>query len=133
LPHFLRVIITSRAELDIHVAFNDQPHITIRELDITSKVNVGDIYSYISHRLAIIRRRREHFSFSPDWPGDEVIRLLAEKAFGLFVWAKTAIEFIDGFNPAKRLQKLLEGGLASGAESALDALYRTAVVRRTMG
>jgi len=127
LPQFLRIIVTSRAEFDIHAAFKAQPHVIIQELDITSEGNAEDIHSYISHRLSNIRRRREHFSFTPDWPGDEAIRLLVNRAFGLFVWAKTAMEFIDGFNPIKRLQKLLEGDLASGAESALDALYRTAL------
>jgi hypothetical protein len=127
LPQFLRIIVTSRAEFDIHAAFNAQPHVIIQELDITSEGNAEDIHSYISYRLSNIRRRREHFSFPPDWPGDEVIRLLVNRAFGLFVWAKTAMEFVDGFNPVKRLQKLLEGDLVSGAESALDALYRTAL------
>jgi hypothetical protein len=74
-----------------------------------------------------IQRQREHFLFPPDWPGDEVIWLLADRAFGLFVWAKTAMEFIDGFNPVKCLQKLLDGNLAAGVESSLDTLYCTAL------
>ncbi|KIM86453.1 hypothetical protein PILCRDRAFT_326973 [Piloderma croceum F 1598] len=78
--------------------------------------------------MKIIRRTRTQLSFPEDWPGDEAIGHLTERAFGLFVWASTAVEFIRRAHyPANRLKALLQGEPTSGAMTALGALYKTAL------
>jgi hypothetical protein len=63
-----------------------------------------------------------------DWPGEECIQKLAGRASGLFVWASTASRFIDGHDPRRRMDIILDDHAASGgAEHALDALYRQAL------
>jgi len=52
---------------------------------------------------------------------------LVERASGLFVWAFTASEFINGHDPRRRLNIILMGEAMSGAEAALDTLYKTAL------
>jgi hypothetical protein len=43
------------------------------------------------------------------------------------MWASTACEFINGYDPTRRLEVILRRDVNSGAEVALDALYRTAL------
>jgi hypothetical protein len=127
LPFVARVIITSRAEIDIHTAFESQDYILAYELDITSPKNSDDILSYFQHRMTLIRTKCRHLRLDADWPGNEVLHKLVQRASGLFVWASTASKFIDGYDPRKRLDIILSGDVASGAEAALDALYKTAL------
>jgi hypothetical protein len=78
--------------------------------------------------MKIIRRTRTQLSFPEDWPGDEVIGHLTERAFGLFVWASTAMKLIrKAHYPANRLKALLHDEPTSGATTALGALYQTAL------
>ena len=127
LPPFVRVIISSRVEIDICNAFGFQTHILVHEIDITSRICSEDILSYFRHFLALIRTRGRHLRLGPDWPEEAVLRLLAQRASGLFIWASTALKFINGYDPRKRLETVLEGGTSASAEAALDALYKTAL------
>jgi hypothetical protein len=75
-----------------------------------------------------VRIKAGILSLTTDWPGEEVIHKLAERASGLFVWASTASRFIDGHDPRRRMDVILNGHSASGgAECALDDLYRKAL------
>lgn len=127
LPTGIRVLVTSRAEFDIRCAFEDEPNIISRELDITSKSNAEDILCYLRIRMSGIRRKKRYLHLPENWPGEENIWKLSQLASGLFIWASTASEFIDGHDPVKRLNVLLKADTASNAESALDVLYRTAL------
>lgn len=127
LPFAIRILITSRAEADIKNAFESQHHILTHELDITSMGNTDDILSYFRHRMALIRSKNRHLRLDVNWPGEEVLGRLVSRASGLFVWAYTACEFINGHAPRKRLDIILRDETASGAEAALDALYTTAL------
>jgi hypothetical protein len=104
LPSPVLILITSRAENDIRSSFEDQSHILTQELDITSESNNDDILAYFRRRMAILRSQKR--SLGRDWPGDVVLRQLTKKAFGLFVWAKTASIFLESHKPAKRLEIL---------------------------
>jgi hypothetical protein len=127
LPSTIRLIVTSRAEFDISRAFNFRPHILARELDITSPANTNDILWYFRHKMAIVRAKNTGLRLAADWPGEDIIRELTKRASGLFVWASTALEFIDGYDPTLCLATILKGETASPAQSALDALYETAL------
>lgn len=125
LPSIFRTIVTSRADSDILYAFESQPHIYSLELDLTSTVTSHDISSYFRHHMSLIRKKKRYLGV--DWPGEDNIHNLTKLASGLFVWASTALKFIDGHDPRKRLNIILQGTTTSGAESALDSLYRTAL------
>lgn len=128
LPSTIRILITSRLEVDISRAIRSQSHIHIYEIDITSKVNGDDISSYLRHRMELIRTKNMHLSLPNDWPGNDSIHKLIARASGLFVWASTAMEFIDGgYDPRGRLDIILRGEAVSGAQSALDSLYMKAL------
>jgi hypothetical protein len=123
----VRILITSRLENDIHHAIQAQPHIILHELQITSEGNGEDISSYMRYRMELVRKKKKDLSLGSDWPGEARIQQLIKRASGLFVWASTAMEFINGYDPRGRLNTVLKGEATSGAQAALDALYKTAL------
>ena len=125
LPFNVRMIIGSRADIDIRCMFEAQTHILSLELDLNSAVVAHDISSYFRHHMKLIRSKKTYLGM--DWPGEDKIIALTERACGLFVWASTAAKFINGHDPQKRLSIILQGNRSFGAESALDILYRTAL------
>jgi NACHT domain len=127
IPSYFRTVVTSRAESDICDAFNFQSHILPHELDIKSHVNYDDILLYIRHHMSLICSKNRHLQLGPNWPGEGILCQLVEQASGLFVWASTACEFINGYDPTERLEVILRAEATSGAQAALDAVYRTAL------
>ena len=127
LPTPFRFLFTSRRDFDIEVAFGGQSNIVARELDTMSQNNTADISSYLHHHMAVIRAC-QMFGLPTDWPGEANIEALVQYSGGLFIWASTAVKFImDGHHPEPQLNILLRSQSHRGAESALDALYGTAL------
>ncbi|KAH8094835.1 hypothetical protein BXZ70DRAFT_946244 [Cristinia sonorae] len=126
LPKWLRIVITSRSEVDIRNVLESLPNIRCRELDVSAPSNLSDITAFFRIRFSQIRAKRSS-AFPSDWPGEEIIRALVLRAAGLFIWAFTACFFIDAHNPNNRLQTLLRNDTVSTPELALDRLYRTAL------
>jgi hypothetical protein len=124
LPSFVRILITSRDERDIRCALEGQSHILIRELHLTSENNMNDTLQFFRKQMAEIR---SSLRLPHDWPGDSAIFALNKLAAGLFIWASTACRFIDGYDPPGNLDVVLLGGMSTKEQSALDALYRTAL------
>lgn len=125
LPSTFRTIVVSRAEIDIRYAFESQSHILALVLDLTTAIASHDISSYFRYHMTRIRNQRGYLGV--DWPGEDNILGLTARACGLFVWASTAIKFINGQDPRRRLDMVLRRSTSSGAESALDSLYKTAL------
>jgi hypothetical protein len=126
-PPVFRFLITSRREPDIDAAFSHCSNIVTRELDIMNDANVLDISLYLHHHLSYFQKRHPIFQLASDWPGEEKIEALTKSSAGLFIWASTAIKFIEqGIHPDQQLDILLHPH-PSEAESALDALYSTAL------
>src|SRR6202044_1411000 len=103
LPPFIRIFITSRAEMDICNVFMSHAHILIHELCIDTKINSLDILSYFRHQMSVIRTTKKHLRLESDWPGEKILLQLMVRASGLFVWASTASAFINGHEPRRRL------------------------------
>jgi hypothetical protein len=123
----LRMFIASRADSDIRCAFESHKHVLAWELDTTSQKNSDDISRYLHHRMLSICTTRKYLQLGEEWSGNDIIGRLSNRASGLFVWASTALEFIDAHDPRNRLEILLKEDISSGAEIALDALYGTAL------
>lgn len=130
LPPFIRVVVSSRQEPDIKGALGSHPAVSSYYLDINSPGTKDDITEFLQYRLAEIRTSSEYeyISFPPNWPGDEVIRTLRDRAAGLFVWASTACLYIESYDPIGRLEELLNQELvdtSSAPFASLDRLYKT--------
>jgi len=125
-PPTFRFLITSCREPDIEATFSHCSNIVTRELDIMNDANVSDISLYLHHHLSSYQGHLI-FQLASDWPGEEKIEALTESSAGLFIWASTAIKFIaEGLHPEQQLSVLLHPHPGE-AESALDALYSTAL------
>jgi hypothetical protein len=96
-------------------------------LNIASGFNTHDISLYLRYRMARIGSKIMALSPGTQWPSENDLRRLTHRASGLFVWASTASEFIDGYDPLHRMDIVLNGVVTAGAEDALDVLYRTAL------
>ena len=93
-----------------------------------SQVN-KDIRLFFKHRLLELKGRRR---VTDDWPTEEQLDLLCDRAAGLFVYAMATIRFIDqkNKNPKKQMDRLLqssdsgfEGRARLRTNQTLDLLY----------
>jgi hypothetical protein len=85
----LRILVTSRPEVP---GFN-RVRKTIRRVDLhEARDSEEDIILFLKDELSKIREKR---SAPPHWPHETKIKLLAQKATDLFIYAATACRFID--------------------------------------
>ena len=103
-----------------------------------SQVN-NDIRVFFRHSFLELKRYRRGLG---DWPSEEQVNLLCERAAGLFVHAVATFGFIDEKNnsPKKQLDRLLqsqkssilEGKTKFKANAILDSLY-TSILKEAYG
>ncbi|KAG8802333.1 hypothetical protein FRC18_007580, partial [Serendipita sp. 400] len=104
LPRNFKLIVTSREEGDISRLFSRTQPCTI-ELSTGAKTDTQskqDIQTFLEIGFKTIAERYSG-TLSPDWPGSRITEELAIKAGGLFIWASTAIKFIDAGEPEEQL------------------------------
>ena len=121
----LGVFVTSRPEIVIRHGFKDMPEIIHQNLDlgeIPRQIVEHDISVFLRQKLGQISLQRELL----EWPSEDNIRSLVQKADCLFIYASTACRFIEAtdWNPEDRLSGILEADSANGSETAqLDEMY----------
>ena len=124
LPPIFRFLITSRRESDIDAGFRGRSNIVAIDLHSMDQSKIEDIMLYFRHHIATL----PHDELPCDWPGEERIQALTASSEGLFIWASTAMKFIEsGYNPEQRLNILLDSRPRSKTKSPLDVLYSTAL------
>jgi NACHT domain len=132
----LRVLVTSRPETPIRLGFRDISRAEHQDFvlhNISQSVIGHDLTAFVHHELAIIRRKH---GFTSDWPGEQITKLLVQKAGGLFIWAATACRFIgDGKRFAKSRLSLILQGDTSGmpTERRLDEIYLAILMHSIRG
>jgi hypothetical protein len=123
----LRILVTSRPEIPIRHGFYNIPETERQDFvlhNISSSVINHDIAIFLEYNLGIIRQ--ECF-LGMDWPGEQTIRDLVEKAGGLFIWAATACRFIRGGHrfASKRLVRILHRDtVRASPEEKLNEIYK---------
>ncbi|KAK6993276.1 WD40 repeat-like protein, partial [Favolaschia claudopus] len=124
LPAAFRFFVTSRPDFNITRLFRHKAVVEECSLDKAAE-NDHDISVYILDRLATIRQAHR---LSCIWPGEDVIQQLINLSGTLFIWAATALDFVEGkklFEPHKRLEALLKTPFQTGGN--LDQLYTLAL------
>jgi len=120
--------ITSRPELQIVRQFSSYEMVGIYERLLLGN-DYGpneDIRQFLEQSFAEIR---ESNAVSPQWPSNEDILALVQKSHGQFVYAATAVKYIQStpHQPLDELQNVLntvpDNGGSSGPFAELDALY----------
>ena len=116
----IKLVVTSRDER-IPPSFADVcDHIVLETGDLVSQEENDDIQTFMECRFAEIAPR--YPSLPPTWPGHPTIKRLTECAAGLFIWADTAIRYIEQGIATERLDLILAGHFPEG--DRIDSLYR---------
>ncbi|KAH9921270.1 hypothetical protein B0H21DRAFT_201833, partial [Amylocystis lapponica] len=125
LPSNYHFFITSRPEYDIVKHFSQKSHIKEMTLDITLQSNQKDIHIFLEQSVFQIQQNRSYLP--SDWPGKTTMEILLKKAAGLFIWASTAVIFVDQHDedPRDQLEIILTSRNREETESSLDSLYET--------
>ncbi|EDR06794.1 uncharacterized protein LACBIDRAFT_299673 [Laccaria bicolor S238N-H82] len=114
----LKLLITSRHYLKIQSR--------LRSVSVYHNLNTGHEVSaqtYDDLEKYFVARFSEANWLPPKWPGPDKISFLVRKAAGLFVWAKSAMDFIlfDGGDPEERLN-IISAHSGEGID-VVDILY----------
>ena len=100
-----RFLLTSRPDLDIEVRFTvalADGHSDVWTLSLTESEE--DVRTYLSKELEGIRSKLMRGESHPSqWPLESDFKQLVAKSEGLFVYAATAIRYIDGRGSPKKL------------------------------
>ncbi|KAF2835297.1 HET-domain-containing protein [Patellaria atrata CBS 101060] len=109
-PVSLRVFVTSRPELHIHLGFKRMPDGTYKDLilhQVAKQTIEHDIRLFLEHELGEIQQER---SLSPNWPSKAQMQALVDLAVPLFIFAATICRYIGDRrdNPRKRLEAILQ-------------------------
>jgi NACHT domain len=113
----LKFFVTSRPEVPIRNKFDDIGgfHDDVALHEVPGSVIKDDISLFLKHSLEEFRDKpsvRKGQKLPVDWPGQEKIEKLVEMAIPLFIFATTAIRFIEDLrlrgDPNSRLENILE-------------------------
>jgi hypothetical protein len=128
LPGRFKLIVTSRNESDIAQVFSGTSHhpIEISAGQTVEAQSSEDIQIFITNQLLkrVVNRYRD--DLSPDWPGPRIVKDLANKAAGLFIWAQTVVKFISLGEPQQRLNLVLEGSGTGDMNTLYSQILNTA-------
>ncbi|KAK3326719.1 hypothetical protein B0H66DRAFT_637950 [Apodospora peruviana] len=141
----LRIFITSRPELPIRLGFEDvqgrYEGLVLHQ--IPEPIVKHDISAFLGHELARIRdayntQVPKSLKLPLGWPGEDVVRSLAQMAVPLFIFAATACRFIADpawSNPANQLKKILyyQARTSASELDKLDATYLPILDQLTVG
>ena len=124
LPQSFKLVVTSRNER-LPNLFRDQRVCRRIVLETGDSVNFEtheDIRIFFEKSFDIVR---PEIGMESTWPGKLAIDRLTERAAGLFIWAKTAVAFMEEKRgkPADKLKLILAGDLGRRSNN-IDTLYR---------
>ncbi|KAG6902729.1 hypothetical protein C0995_012393 [Termitomyces sp. Mi166 len=92
----VKVLVSSRTEDDIRNPFArymDTKFVKHIYLDTADKSSIDDVSAFLRRKIAQIVE--ENDLNWEDWPGDQRMEALTQRASGLFIWAVTATKFIQ--------------------------------------
>ncbi|KAJ1551503.1 POC1 centriolar protein A, partial [Nowakowskiella sp. JEL0078] len=114
LPEFVSLFVSGRPEVDIWESlFKLRP---LLELTPSDKENLTDLKLFLKNRLNI------HYHNSSEESLNNAIETLAQKAGGVFLWAKLACDYINEVNP-KNVDKITD--IINTLNSGMDAILMT--------
>ncbi|QRV80120.1 hypothetical protein RhiJN_08135 [Ceratobasidium sp. AG-Ba] len=116
----LKLIVTSRPDSDIVTFFEGVDQKSLQTRDVRSYDASGDISLLVNGLFAQSKKS----SLLPT----DAAALLVERAAGLFIWARTACEFVlRDIDPRKAFEAILGSATDAGSPKALDDLYSIAI------
>ena len=139
----VKFFITGRPESRIQEGFRLPLLTDVTDVFVLHEVEPSqvpnDVRLFFKHSFAELRRQRRGLD---DWPTEEQVDILCERAGGLFVHATATVRFIGERNnsPKKQLDRLLqlqgssvfEGRTRLKSNATLDSLY-TSILQEAFG
>jgi hypothetical protein len=124
-PVPLRIVVTSRPELHIHLGFREMPNGTYKDIVLHEVPRITikhDIRRYLEHALGVIQKERK---LASDWPAKQKIIALVELAVPLFIYAATVCRYVGskGSSPAAFLNEVLQYQKATFLQLDLTYLH----------
>jgi hypothetical protein len=121
----LQIFITSRPEVPICYGFQDIPTSAYQEFilqDISQPIVEQDISAIFKYKLGRIQRE---YNLPPDWPCEDHVKCLVEKAGGLFIYTEIACRFIrESKFSEKCLTQIIQcNAVKQELEWSLDEIY----------
>jgi hypothetical protein len=136
LPFRVKTFITSRPESSIEDMFGQTDLRTQADglalhRNIEDHIVRGDIGRYLRHELDKIAERSSRVTVPPSFPLEEQFAALQDRADTLFIYARTALEYISSpsANPRRQIELLLSADSQKGTRKfdVLDGLYKHVV------
>jgi len=125
---WLKVIITSRQEVDIQRFFDSPTQLPHLRCDLTAdKETTSDLRTFAEHRFNRVASTR---CLQSPWPEPSLLDRLIPRAAGLFIFIETlarALEYCH--DPTKQLSAILQDSASPGLTS-LYALYSSIITAR---
>ncbi|KAF2149711.1 hypothetical protein K461DRAFT_296144 [Myriangium duriaei CBS 260.36] len=126
----VRIFVTSRPELPVQLgfgSFNDKLHQDVLLKQAQSMSIQQYLITYLTHNFRLIRDENARPSISNvlplTWPGEATIRLLAERAEPLFIYAATVCRWVRGDYPESKLDCVLQLASKKQSLTGMDELY----------
>ena len=116
---WLKIIITSRPEVDIQEVFDSLPHSSHSQRDLAADEEASaDIRTFAQTEFAFVAK---HWHLPAPWPEESVFNGIISRANGLFIFIKTLVLALDHCkNPTESLETTLHDSGGAG----LNSLYR---------
>ncbi|KAJ7795292.1 hypothetical protein B0H14DRAFT_2200796, partial [Mycena olivaceomarginata] len=125
-PH-LRVLVASRPEPHIRETFDEQSFQGL--FDLTNiEQSFDDVRTYLQNEFSRIHRQHSTMANIPTpWPPPEVLEMLVRKSSDYFIYASTAVKFVDDeYSRPSRQLEIIQNPVPHDSQSpftALDQLY----------
>jgi hypothetical protein len=134
----LRIFITSRPETTVRFGFRAIPGDLRQDFvlnEIPQPIVKHDISIFIKHELKEIQ---EKCFLSKEWPGEQAIEFLVQRAGSLFIYAATVCRFIGRSKfPKKRLEQVVAGDQPHKQSTLstvmLDEMYTNVLTSSVLG
>lgn len=125
LPSFLRILVVSRPEGDIHREFFGHSLIYHMELKVDSENGRADVAAFIRSQLNETRKQNDYLrDLLQGWPTEADINGLTGLAAGHFIWAATACRLIkSSYNPREKMEELVKHQVTSTSVDSFASLY----------
>lgn len=125
LPSFLRILVVSRPEGDIHRQFFNHSLIYHMELKVDTENCRADVAAFIRSQLKETRKQNDYLrDLLKGWPAEADIDGLAGLAAGHFIWAATACRLIkSSYNPQEKMEELIKHQVTSTSVDSFASLY----------
>ena len=125
----VKFFITGRPEPPTREGFRLKPLRPITDVlklhDVKRSSVDEDITLYLTTHLTNIRETRSDCEFPEEWQSSHDLKILCNKADGLFIYASTAVKFVASkyHTPTERLEFIMQCSQSAIHEGGIDLLY----------